>query len=124
MRTDIVGADQIETFGAHMAAKQAHAGNMDFRLRRARDHGAVGIAHHDIAYAHRGAAMFGALDLRAADLDALWLPKLSSMAETSQGVKTSSWIGPLDSRHHRPAQPRTKMPSNAAEAMPTRLIRR
>ena len=30
------------------------------------------------------------------------LPKFSSIADTSQGVKTSSWIGPLESRHHSP----------------------
>ena len=63
------GADQIEAFGAHMAAEQAHAGDANFRFRRARHHGAVGIAHHDVAHAHRGAAIAGALDLRAADLD-------------------------------------------------------
>ena len=32
------------------------------------------------------------------------LPKFSSIADTSHGVKTSSWIGPLESRHHRPPQ--------------------
>ena len=63
------GADQIEAFGAHVAAEQAQAGNVDLRLRRARDHGAVGIAHHDIAHPHRGAAIPGALDLGAADFD-------------------------------------------------------
>ncbi len=62
-------ADQIEAFGAHMAAQQAHAGDAHFGLRRARHHGAVGIAHHDVADAHRGAAVLGALDLGAADLD-------------------------------------------------------
>ncbi len=64
------GADQIEAFGAHMTAEQAQAGDADFRFRRARDHGAVGIAHDDVADAHRGAAVLGALDLGAADFDA------------------------------------------------------
>ena len=62
-------ADQIEAFGAHMAAEQAHAGDANFRFRRAGNDGAFGIAHHDVANAHRGAAIAGALDLRAADLD-------------------------------------------------------
>src|SRR5580658_4985956 len=51
-----------------MAAKQAHAGYVDFRLRRARDHGAVGIAHYDVADPNRGTGR-GALDLGAADFD-------------------------------------------------------
>ncbi len=33
------------------------------------------------------------------------LPKFSSIADTSQGVNASSWIGPLASRHHSPRQP-------------------
>ena len=65
------GADQIEAFGAHMAAEQAHARDADFRFRRARHHGAVGIAHDDVADADGGAAVLGALDLGAADFDAL-----------------------------------------------------
>ncbi len=64
------GTDQIETFGAHVPTEQAHAGNADFRFRRACDHGSVGVAYHDIAHPHRGAAVAGALDLGAADFDA------------------------------------------------------
>src|SRR6202451_1014224 len=52
-----------------MAAQQAPAGDANFRFRRARDHSAFGIAHYDVAYAHRGATIAGALDLGAADLD-------------------------------------------------------
>ena len=62
------GADQIEAFGAHMAAEQAHAGDADLGFRRARDHRAIDVAHDDVANAHRGAAVLGALDLGAADL--------------------------------------------------------
>ena len=61
--------DQIEAFGTHMAAEKAQAGDVDFRFRRTRDHGAVGIAHHDVANAHGGAAVLGALELGAADFD-------------------------------------------------------
>ena len=53
-----------------MAAQKAQAGDVDFSLWRARDHGAVEVAHHDIAHPHRGAAASGALDLSAADFDA------------------------------------------------------
>ena len=63
--------DEIETFGAQMAAEQAHAGDAHLGLRRARHHGAVGIAHHDVADAHRGAAALGMLDLGAADHDVM-----------------------------------------------------
>ena len=63
--------DEIEAFGAHMAAQQAHAGDADLGLRRARHHRTVGVAHDDVANAHRGAAVLGALDLRAADLDVM-----------------------------------------------------
>ena len=63
------GADQVETFGAHVPAQKAHAGNADLGLWCARHHGAVGIAHDDVTDAHGGAAVLGALDLRAADRD-------------------------------------------------------
>jgi hypothetical protein len=64
-------ADQIEAFGAHMAAQQAHAGNVDFRFWRARHHRTVGVAHHDVANTHGSVAILGALDLGAADLDVM-----------------------------------------------------
>src|SRR6516164_11730600 len=50
-----------------MPAEQAQAGYADFRFRRACNHGAVGITHDDVANTHGGAAIRGALDLRAAD---------------------------------------------------------
>ena len=64
-------ADEIEAFGAHMAAQQAHAGDADLGLRRTRHHRAVGVAHDDVADAHGRAAVLGALDLSAADFDVM-----------------------------------------------------
>ena len=61
------GADETQALGAHMPAEQAQAGDANFRFRRACDHGAVGIAHDDVANTHGGAAIRGAFDLRAAD---------------------------------------------------------
>ena len=61
------GADQIEALRAHVADQQAHAGQADFGLRRARHHRAVGVAHDDVAQAQGGAALLVALDLGAAD---------------------------------------------------------
>ena len=62
-------ADQIEAFGAHVAAQQAHSGDAHFGFRRTRHHRAVSIADDDVANAHGGAAILGALDLGAADFD-------------------------------------------------------
>ena len=63
-------ADQVEALGAHVAAQQAHSGDAHFGFRRTRHNGAVSIADDDVANAHGGAAILGALDLRAADFDA------------------------------------------------------
>ena len=64
---------------------------------------AVGIAHDDVADAHGGATILGAFDCVPPTSTAA-LPKFSSMAEASHGVTTSSWMGPLDSLHHKPRQ--------------------
>ena len=66
-----LGADQAQPLGAHAAGHQAGAGEADFRLGRARDDLAVGVAHDDVADAQRGAAAGVALELRAADGDAV-----------------------------------------------------
>ena len=63
------GADQAQAFGANATGQQARAGDADFRLRRARHHGAFGVAHHDVANAQRRASVGVALELGAADLD-------------------------------------------------------
>ena len=63
------GADQIEALRAHVAHQQAHAGQADFGFRRARHHGAVGVAHDDVAQAQGRAALLVTLDLGAADHD-------------------------------------------------------
>src|ERR1700728_3052938 len=70
------GTDQIEAFRAHVAAQQAHARNADLGLRRARDHGTVGVAYDDVANANGGRTIFGALDLGAADFDAVTIPEI------------------------------------------------
>src|SRR5208282_4644127 len=62
-------ADEIEAFGAHVAAQQAHAGDAHLGLRRTRHHRTVGVAHDDVADANGRAAVLGALDLSAADFD-------------------------------------------------------
>ena len=54
-----------------MAAQKARTGNSDFRFRRARHNRPVGVAHNDVTDAHRGAAVFRALDLRSADRDVM-----------------------------------------------------
>ena len=64
-------AHEVETLRTHLPAEQAIAGDTDFRLRGARHHGAVGIAHDDVAQAQRGTAILVALDLRTADHDGL-----------------------------------------------------
>ena len=64
-------ADQAQAFGANAAGQQARAGDADFRLRRARHHGAFGVPHHDVANAQRRASVRVPLDLRAADLDVM-----------------------------------------------------
>ncbi len=71
IRTDISAPTRLRLSAPHLAGQQAGAGNADFRFRRARDHGAVGIAHHDVAQAQRRAAVLVALDLGAADDDRL-----------------------------------------------------
>ena len=48
------------------------------------------------------------------------LPKFSSIAEASQGVTTSSWIGPLDNLHHKARQAMTIAPATAAAPKATR----
>ena len=70
------GADQIEALRAHLAVQQRHAGNSDFGLGRARHDGPVGVAHHDIAQPQRGAALFVALDLGAADSDGMFAAEI------------------------------------------------
>ena len=62
-------ADQVETFGADMTAQQAQARDAHLGLRRTRHHRAVGVAHHDVADAHRSTAALSMLDLGAADFD-------------------------------------------------------
>ena len=66
-----LGTDQIEAFGAQMAAQKAEPGNADLGFRRARHDRPVGVAHNDVADAHRGAAVFRALDLGSADRDVM-----------------------------------------------------
>ena len=63
--------DQTQTLRAHVAAEQAHSGNVNFGFWRACDHRAQRIADNDIADAYRCAAALGPLDLRAADFDVM-----------------------------------------------------
>ena len=48
------------------------------------------------------------------------LPKFSSMAEASHGVTTSSWMGPLDSLHHKPRQATATTAATAPAPMAAR----
>ena len=64
-------ADKAQPFGANAAGQQAGARDPDFRLRRARHHGAFGIAHDDVADAQRRASAGVPLELSAADLDVM-----------------------------------------------------
>ena len=48
------------------------------------------------------------------------LPKFSSMAEASHGVTTSSWMGPLDSLHHKPRQATATTAATAPATMAAR----
>ena len=69
MRTAISAPTRLRLSRAHAAHQQARAGKADFGFRCARDHGAVGVAHDDVAQAQRRAALLVALDLGAADHD-------------------------------------------------------
>ena len=71
IRTDISAPTRLRLCGAHLAGQQAGAGNAHFGFRRGRDHGAVGVAHDDVAQAQGGAAVLVALDLGTADRDGL-----------------------------------------------------
>jgi hypothetical protein len=66
-----LGAHQAEPLRANASGDQARTGDADLGLRGARHDGAVRIAHHDVADTQRRAAVGVALDLRAADLDAM-----------------------------------------------------
>ena len=117
-------ADQVETFGTDMTAQQAQAGDAHLGFRRARHHRAFGVAHHDVADAHRGAAALGMFDLGAADLDVMTVAEILLDGRASHGVTTSSWMGPLASRHHRPAAPSVTSAASAAMTMPPRRMSR
>ena len=67
MRTAISAPTRLRLCARTLPVSRLDAGNADFRLRRARHHRAVGVAHDDVAQAQRGAAVLVALDLRAAD---------------------------------------------------------
>ena len=54
-----------------MPGQQTETRNTDLGLGGGRHHRAVGIAHDDVAQSQRGTAILGALELRAADLDAM-----------------------------------------------------
>ncbi len=62
-----LGADQIEALRPHLPHQQAHAGQADLGLRRARHHRAVDVAHDNVAQAQGGAALLVAFDLGSAD---------------------------------------------------------
>ena len=105
------GADQIEAFRAHLAGQQADAGNADFGFRRARDHGAVGVAHHDVAQAQRGAALLVALDLGAADRRRSACRRNSPRSPPSATaspcrVRSGRWTAATTGRRWRPRRPR------------------
>ena len=68
--------DQVETFGTDMTAQQAQAGDAHLCFRRARHYRAFGVAHHDVADAHRGAAALGMFDLGPADLDVMTVAEI------------------------------------------------
>ena len=63
------GANEIETACPHVAAEQTQCRNANLRLRRPCNHRAVGVPNDDVANPYRGAAVLGALDLSATDLD-------------------------------------------------------
>jgi hypothetical protein len=64
-------ADQADALGAQAAGQQTPARDADFRLRRTCHHGAVCVAHDDIAQPQRGSAIVVALQHGAADLNAI-----------------------------------------------------
>jgi hypothetical protein len=66
-----VGIDQPQAFGARTGDQQTGAGETDFGFRCNRDQRTAGIAHDDVSKTNAGASVGIALELRAADLDAV-----------------------------------------------------
>ena len=59
MRTAISAPTRLRLSARIWPLNRLRPETPDLRLRRARHYGAVGIAHHDVAHAHRGAAILG-----------------------------------------------------------------
>ena len=106
--------------GARIAHQQACAGNADLRLRSGRHQRAAGISHHDVAQPQRRAPIVVALELRAADLDAVAAAEILLDAAVSHGVATSSEIGPLASRHQTAPQAMVSTANRPQSPMVTR----
>ena len=71
MRTCISAPTRLSRLARTLPGHQPGAGEADLRLGRTGDDLAVGVAHDDVADAQRGAAAGVALELRAADRDAV-----------------------------------------------------
>ena len=69
MRTAISAPTRLSRSARMRPVNRPAAGDADFGFRRARDDGAVRVAHHDVANAQRHAAVGVALELGAANLD-------------------------------------------------------
>ena len=70
------GIDESQRLGTQRAEQKRHAGQADFRFRRARDDCLVMVAHHDVAQAYRDPDPPCAFDLGAADLDGVVAPEV------------------------------------------------
>ena len=100
MRIVMLASTSRKLFGPGTCDQQACSGNPDFRLGRHRDRDAGGVAQHDVAQTQCRAALCIALELRAADLDAIAAAEILLDRRRQPGRERSSMIGPLASRHH------------------------
>ena len=69
MRTAISAPTRLRLSARIWPRSRLKLGDAHLGFRRARHYRAFGVAHHDVADAHRGAAALGMFDLGAADLD-------------------------------------------------------
>ncbi len=114
MRTFSSRADQIQAFRAHVAGEQAQGGDVHLGLRRSGHDRAIGVAHDDVANAHGGPAILGALDLRAADFDAIVAAEILLDRRNEPGRQRVD----LDRTAGEPPPEREKATSNTAASAP------
>src|SRR5205823_6287324 len=92
--------------GLHAAGEQAEPGNSDFGLRRARNHRALLVAHHDVAQPQCGAPDLVAFEHGAADFNAVLAaePRLDRRGEPWRDKvdrdRTGAELPPYDAAAH------------------------